>query len=55
MTEGREVVDDYRSKGLTLRRHPLSFLRGELTGRRASNPARNCTVPGMDRGSRWQA
>ena len=33
MTEGREVVDDYRSKGLTLRRHPLSFLRGELTGR----------------------
>lgn len=33
MTEGREVVDDYRSKGLTLRQHPLSFLRGELTGR----------------------
>ena len=23
MTEGREVVEDYRSKGLTLRRHPL--------------------------------
>ena len=33
MTEGREVVEDYRSKGLTLRRHPLAFLRGELTGR----------------------
>ena len=34
MTEGREVVEDYRSKGLTLRRHPLSFLRQELTKRR---------------------
>ncbi|WP_245435665.1 OB-fold nucleic acid binding domain-containing protein [Microvirga calopogonii] len=33
MTEGREVVDDYRSKRLTLRRHPLSFRRGELTAR----------------------
>jgi error-prone DNA polymerase len=34
MTEGREVVEDYRSKGLTLRRHPLAFLRHELTERR---------------------
>ncbi|MEZ0170725.1 error-prone DNA polymerase [Microvirga sp. TS319] len=34
MTEGREVVEDYRSKGLTLRRHPLAFLRQELTERR---------------------
>ena len=34
MTEGREVVEDYRSIGLTLRRHPLSFLRQELTERR---------------------
>jgi error-prone DNA polymerase len=34
MTEGREVVEDYRSKGLTLRRHPVSFLRQELTERR---------------------
>ena len=31
MTEGREVVEDYRSKGLTLRQHPISFLREELT------------------------
>ncbi|KLK91501.1 DNA polymerase [Microvirga vignae] len=37
MTEGREVVEDYRSIGLTLRRHPLSFLRQELTGRRISS------------------
>jgi DNA polymerase III alpha subunit len=34
MAEGREVVEDYRSKGLTLRRHPVSFLRQELTERR---------------------
>jgi error-prone DNA polymerase len=34
MTEGREVVEDYRSKGLTLRNHPLAFLRGELAERR---------------------
>jgi len=34
MTEGREVVEDFRSVGLTLRRHPVSFLRQELTERR---------------------
>jgi error-prone DNA polymerase len=32
MTRGREVVEDYRSHGLTLRAHPLSFLRDELHG-----------------------
>jgi error-prone DNA polymerase len=31
MTRGREVVEDYRSHGLTLRSHPLAFLRNELT------------------------
>jgi error-prone DNA polymerase len=30
MTRGREVVEDYRSHGLSLRPHPLAFLRGEL-------------------------
>jgi error-prone DNA polymerase len=30
MTQGREVVEDYRSHGLTLRSHPLAFLRREL-------------------------
>ncbi len=30
MLPGREVVEDYRSTGLTLRRHPVDFLRGEL-------------------------
>jgi error-prone DNA polymerase len=30
MTAGREVVEDFRSTGLTLRRHPVSFLRDDL-------------------------
>jgi len=30
MTDGREVVEDYRSIHLSLRAHPLSFLRPEL-------------------------
>ena len=34
MRDGREVVEDYRSIGLSLRRHPLSFLRDTLQARR---------------------
>ena len=34
MTAGREVVEDYRSTGLSLRHHPVSFLRPELAARR---------------------
>jgi error-prone DNA polymerase len=30
MPQGGEVVEDYRSVGLSLRRHPVSFLRDEL-------------------------
>src|SRR5206468_3046868 len=30
MTDGREVVEDYRSLQLSLRAHPLSFLRPQL-------------------------
>ncbi|RDE05638.1 error-prone DNA polymerase [Sphingomonas aracearum] len=33
LTAGREVVEDYRATQLTLREHPLFFLREELTGR----------------------
>ncbi|NNM78128.1 error-prone DNA polymerase [Sphingomonas sp. ID1715] len=33
MTAGREVVEDYRSTQLSLRAHPLSFLRPELKRR----------------------
>ncbi len=39
MKPGREVVEDYRSTGLTLRRHPVSFLRHELTGQRMARAA----------------
>jgi error-prone DNA polymerase len=34
MTAGRQVVEDYRSTGLSLRRHPVSFLRHDLAERR---------------------
>ena len=34
MTQGREVVEDYRSLQLSLRNHPLSFLRPELDAMR---------------------
>jgi error-prone DNA polymerase len=33
MTAGREVVEDYRSTGLSLRAHPLAFLRERLRAR----------------------
>ena len=33
MTAGRKVVEDYASVGLTLRQHPVAFLRGELQPR----------------------
>ncbi len=35
MKPGRDVVEDYRSTGLTLRRHPVAFLRAELAARGA--------------------
>jgi error-prone DNA polymerase len=34
MTSGREVVEDYGHVGLTLRQHPVSFLRTELARQR---------------------
>jgi len=34
MAEGREVVEDYSHTGLTLRAHPLSFLRNDLKAKR---------------------
>ncbi|HEV2748450.1 MAG TPA: error-prone DNA polymerase [Allosphingosinicella sp.] len=39
MTDGREVVEDYRSIQLSLRAHPLSFLRPELDRRRITRCA----------------
>ncbi len=39
MTRGREVVEDYRSVGLSLRNHPVSFLRATLNERRITSCA----------------
>jgi error-prone DNA polymerase len=39
MTKGREVVEDYRSVGLSLRDHPVSFLRATLNERRITRCA----------------
>ena len=36
-TEGEEIVGDYRSVGLTLRRHPLALLRGKLSKMKLRN------------------
>lgn len=55
LTEGGEVVEDYRSVSLSLRRHPFFFLRPELEARgmvRASDLAAirdgaRVTVPGI--------
>ena len=55
MTDGREVVEDYRSLGLSLRRHPVSFLREELTRQgmiacadlAGARDGRRVTLPGI--------
>jgi error-prone DNA polymerase len=39
MTAGREVVEDYSSAGLSLRGHPVAFLREELERRRITRCA----------------
>jgi error-prone DNA polymerase len=38
-TEGSEIVEDYRSTGLTLRRHPVALLRPRLKTNRAISAA----------------
>jgi error-prone DNA polymerase len=55
MTEGGEVVEDYRSTGLSLRRHPVAFLRQDLALRQMiacadlahARDGRRVAVPGM--------
>jgi error-prone DNA polymerase len=49
MTAGSEVVEDYGHTGLTLRQHPVSFLRADLARRRIVTCAE--AVAGRDR--RW--
>ena len=45
MTDGRQVVEDYRSTGLSLRRHPVSFLRADLDAHRIVRCADLATIP----------
>jgi error-prone DNA polymerase len=55
MTAGRSVVEDYRSFGLSLRAHPVSFLRAGLAARgmiacgdlRSMRDGRRAVVPGL--------
>jgi error-prone DNA polymerase len=44
MTAGRRVVEDYRSTGLSLRRHPVSFLRQDLAAHRIVRCADLATI-----------
>ena len=49
MTAGSEVVEDYGHVGLTFRRHPVAFLRDDLTARRIVT----CTQAMDARDGRW--
>jgi error-prone DNA polymerase len=44
MTDGREVVEDYRSLQLSLRGHPMSFLRDQLDAMRVVRCADLCSI-----------
>ncbi|MES2886842.1 MAG: error-prone DNA polymerase [Pseudomonadota bacterium] len=44
-SEGEDIVDDYATLGLTLRRHPLALLRPALTRRRVLSAAELNTSP----------
>ncbi|MBP1887042.1 DNA polymerase III alpha subunit [Ensifer mexicanus] len=49
MAEGREVVEDYSHTGLTLRAHPMSFLRQDLKAKRIVT----CAEAMGERDGRW--
>jgi error-prone DNA polymerase len=49
MTAGREVVEDYGAVGLSLRRHPVAFLRRDLAARQIVP----CAEVGVARDGRW--
>jgi error-prone DNA polymerase len=44
-TEGQDIVADYRTQGLTLRRHPLALLRRQLARRRLITSADVAQAP----------
>ena len=49
MTAGSEVVEDYSHIGLSLRRHPVAFLRADLKTRRVTT----CAETMQARDGRW--
>jgi error-prone DNA polymerase len=49
MGEGQEVVEDYRATSLSLRAHPIAFLRDELAGRKIQP----CSATRTVRDGRW--
>src|SRR6185503_17238271 len=49
MTAGSEVIQDYRHVGLTLRAHPITFLRNDLTARKIVT----CAQAAAARDGRW--
>ncbi len=51
MTEGEEVIEDYVAMRLTLRTHPMAFLRARLSGETpaAARPARGPSPAGLAR------
>ena len=51
LTEGREVVEDYRTVQLSLRNHPVAFLRPELDRRGILPAAALADGEGRDRRS----
>ncbi len=44
-TEGQDIVADYRALGLTLGRHPLALLRGQLSAQRLVTAAEIARTP----------
>ena len=59
MTEGEEVVEDYVAMRLTLRKHPMAFLREKLSGPlpppHAANPQGFARAAGLTRADAWES
>jgi DNA-directed DNA polymerase III PolC len=59
MTEGEEVVEDYVAMRLTLRKHPMAFLREKLSGPlpppHPANPAGFARAAGLTRADAWES
>jgi DNA polymerase III alpha subunit len=58
MTEGEEVVEDYVAMRLTLRKHPMAFLREKLSGPlpppHPASPAGFARAGGLTRADAWE-